>query len=357
MRKVRKKISYRGQKIYVGIDVHKKTWSVAVCTAHTNFRPFSQESDPSLLVNYLHQNYPEGDYHCAYEAGFSGYWLQEYLTAKSINCLVIHSADIPTTDRESEFKTDVRDAKKIAESLRAGQLHGIHLPSKLRQQERSLIRVRRHFRIDLARQKCRIKSLLMFYGIDIPDGQDKSRWSLDFRNWLWNLELPNETGTIALRQMMGMFCYVRGMRNHMDILIGQLGNEAHYVAPVKLLETVPGISKKRAVKILVELGDISRFSSLNKLCNYIGLVPATHNSGERKREGRLTHRGHKELRMMLVEAAWVAIGIDPALEQSYQNFKKRMIAQRAIIKIARKLLNRIRHVLLHQVPYEKGIVQ
>ena len=71
----------------------------------------------------------------------------------------------------------------------------------------------------------------------------------------------------------------------------------------------------------------------------------------------MTYRGHSELRMMLIESSWVAIGTDPALELSYQEYKKRMIAQKAIVKIARKLLSRVRYVLIHELPYEKGIVE
>ena len=59
---------------------------------------------------------------------------------------------------------------------------------------------------------------------------------------------------------------------------------------------------------------------------------------------------------MMVEAAWVAIGVDPALNLAYENLKKRMPGQKAIIRIARKLLSRIRYVLPHQITYEKGVI-
>ena len=40
----RKKIDFTGKKIYVGIDVHKKNWTVAICTEQTNYRPFGQDA-------------------------------------------------------------------------------------------------------------------------------------------------------------------------------------------------------------------------------------------------------------------------------------------------------------------------
>ena len=165
-----------------------------------------------------------------------------------------------------------------------------------------------------------------------------------------------EEGTKTLQLMMSMLEYIRGMRDCANRHLNELANTDHYQEEVDLLKTVPGFSKHTAIKFLVELGDIRRFRTLTQLCNYIGLVPSTHSSGENIRAGRLTYRGHRELRMMLVESAWVAISTDPALEMAYQEFKKRMIAQKAIIKIARKLLSRVRYVLVHKIEYEKGIV-
>lgn len=352
----REKIDFKGKKIYVGIDVHKSQWTIAVCTEHTNYRPFNQPPCAEKLENYLKGKFPSAEIICAYEAGFSGFSLQEYLTSVGIQCLVVHPADIPTTDKESEFKTDPRDARKIAISLRSGLLTGIHIPSKSLQEARSLIRFRKQMRKDLVRQKCRIKSTLMFYNQTIPKEIDSSKWNESMRNWIWNLELSTEEGTKTLQLQMSMLEYIRGMRDCAKRHLRELSQTDYFAPQVELLQTVPGFSRFTAIRFLGELGDINRFRTLNHLCNYIGLVPKTHSSGEKSNATRLTYRGHRELRMILVESAWVAIGTDPALELSYQEFKKRMHGNKAIIKIARKLLNRVRYVLVKKIPYEKGII-
>ena len=338
----------------MGIDVHKKSWMVAVCSENVSYRPFGQAADAALLLAFLHDNFPGGEYHSAYEAGFSGFWLHRILADNGVDSIVIHPGDIPTTDRESEFKTDSRDARKIAEALRSGQLTGIHVPGRQREEERSLIRLRKQLRKDLVRQKCRIRMMLAYYGIRFPEQWDRSRWDRGLRKWLWELELQHPEGTDTLRLMMGQFEYLRGIRNHVKGRMLDLSNKDGYLEDASLLESVPGFSRRTAVRFLAELGDIRRFGTLDRLCSYIGLVPATHSSGESHRAGRLTYRGHTELRMMMVEAAWVATGVDPALAVAYQHFKKRMIPQKAIIKIARKLLARARYVLLHREPYVMG---
>lgn len=358
MTQVRKKISFEQQAVYVGIDVHKKHWTIAICTEHREYRPYNI-SPPSVkvLVNRLQADFPQANFICAYEAGFSGFGLCEDLIEQGIQCMVVNAADIPTSDKEAEFKTDQRDAAKIARSLRSGQLYSIHLPSKQLQGDRSLVRLHDQFKRDVIRQKCRIKMHLYYFGVKIPPQyDDKGRWSRPFIAWLFDLEMPVENATVMLRHQMSQFIYVLGMKRNSEAWLRQLSRSELYKKQADLLITVPGIGRLTAIKFLLQLGDFERFPNLNSLTNYIGLVPASNNSGDRTRQTRLTRRGHTQLRSMLVEAAWTAIGVDPALNLCYENLKKRMIAQKAIIRIARKLLSRIRYVIKHEIEYEKGVI-
>jgi transposase len=84
----------------------------------------------------------------------------------------------------------------------------------------------------------------------------------------------------------------------------------------------------------------------------VGLIPNTNASAEREGVGEMTNRGRKELRTALIESAWVAIGQDPELALCFERYRQRMKPTEAIVRIARKLLNRIRRVLLTQRPYE-----
>ncbi len=77
---------------------------------------------------YLSKNFPGGTYYVAYQAGFSGFWAQRKLTEKGMKTIVVHPADIPTTDKERDQKNDQRDSRKIASSLRSGELRGIYIP-------------------------------------------------------------------------------------------------------------------------------------------------------------------------------------------------------------------------------------
>ena len=94
------------------------------------------------------------------------------------------------------------------------------------------------------------------------------------------------------------------------------------------------------------------FSNNDKLASYVGLVPSTFSSGEKEKVGDITPRCNRTLRSALIESAWVASRIDPALMRSYMEYCKTMEPNNAIIRIARKLLSRIRFVLINKKAYE-----
>ncbi|WP_459878409.1 transposase [Desulfothermus naphthae] len=124
-----------------------------------------------------------------------------------------------------------------------------------------------------------------------------------------------------------------------------------------LLKTVPGIGSKIAFIILSEIIDMKRFKNFDQLKSYVGLTPSVYSSGDTHYEYGLTYRKNSRLKYALIEASWVAIRKDPALLESYNKLITRMKKQQAIIRIAKKLLSRIRHVWLNKQPYVTGIVE
>lgn len=139
--------------------------------------------------------------------------------------------------------------------------------------------------------------------------------------------------------------------------IQRLSKTEQYEQDTGLLISIPGIGLITALTILTELENMDRFNSLDKLCSFIGLVPSTNSSGETERTGSITPRGHKVLRAALIECAWVAARVDPALARSYNQYCKRMKPNEAITRIAKKLLSRIRYVLKNKQPYVLGVVK
>jgi transposase len=354
-----KKIDFTGQNIYAGFDVHKKSWKVTIMAEDTFYKTFTQPPNPEVLYNYLKSNFPGGNYHSAYEAGFCGFWIHDKLTSLGVRSIVVNPADIPTTDKERVQKEDKRDSRKIARSLSTGTLVPIYTPTIQTQRDRSLLRTRTMLVKDMTRYKNRIKSFLFFYGINIDDvfTQSKTHWSTRFMNWLESLEFDVESGKEALHLLISEFKNLRSSILKVTQQIRALSQTPTYKEQVTLLKSIPGIGLLTAMTILTELETIDRFSNLDKMCGYIGLVPSTKSSGEKEKNGDLTSRGHGVLRSAIIENSWTAIRNDPLLMKSYLTYLQRMDSNKAIIKIAKKLLSRIRFVLTNKVAYQRLIEQ
>lgn len=105
-------LNFEGQNIFIGIDVHLKSWSVTIMTEYSHIRTFSQPPSPKTLVDYLQAHFPGASYFSAYEAGFSGLWAHYQLVQFGVKNIVVNAADIPTTQKEEFHKTDPVDSKK-----------------------------------------------------------------------------------------------------------------------------------------------------------------------------------------------------------------------------------------------------
>lgn len=359
MQKQSNKIDFKGRHIYVGIDVHLKSWKVTVMTERLTVKTFSQDPSPEILHQFLVRNFPNANYHSAYEAGFCGYWIHNRLVALGIDSIVVNPADIPTTDKERVNKTDQRDSKKIAQSLRSGHLKGIYVPSSKTLEDRNLIRARSLLVKDLSRNKNRIKTFLHFRGIEIPE-QFKSKsthWSKRFMTWLKSIDLSEDSASESLNLLISTSEDLRATILQANRKIRSMSESETYVTKAKLLRTIPGIGLLTAMILLTEIETITRFSNFDKPCSFIGLIPSTNSSGEKDITGKLTRRGNNFIRSTIVECAWIAARRDLSLNKSFHEYCKRMDANKAIIRIARKLLNRVRFVLVNNKPYECSVVQ
>lgn len=353
------KLDFTGQNIYVGFDVHLKSWKVTIMTEKLTHKTFSQSPQPKLLHQYLEKNFPGGVYHSAYEAGFCGYWIHNSLKLLGINSIVVNPADIPTTDKEKVQKEDARDSRKIAKALRNGDLIPIHVPSLKTLEDRSLVRMRATLVQDLARNKNRIKSFLYFHGVEFPEHfiKNDGRWSNRYIQWIESLNMPEQSGNYSLQAIVTASKNLRISVLQITKQIHELSKTEPYQDNIILLRSIPGIGLLTAMILLTELETLNRFVSFNKLCSFIGLIPSTHSSGEKELVGEITRRGHSILRSTIIESSWVAVRHDPALIKSYHDYCKRMEPNKAIVRIARKLLSRIRYVLQTQKQYVTCVVK
>lgn len=337
------KVDFSGQYFYCGIDIHKKNWAVTIMTDDMPLKTFTQDASPELLVKYLNRNYPGGRYIAAYEAGYFGFNTQRKLEGHGVECLVINPSDIPTTHKEKDQKRDPIDSRKIARSLRAGQVRSIWVPPVTVTQDRQLIRTRKQLVKDRVRIKNRIKAFLQIHGIEYPERFliVQTHWSKAFIKWLEEIKLEGPSGTEALQSLVRILKHTRDELVVLSQRIKELSEDQRYHQAYTRLIVIPGIGRLTAMTILTEIGDINRFRNADAFRSFIGLIPRSHSSGEKDYTGRITNRKSINLRSLLVESAWCAIRADPEYLYIFNQYKNRMETNKAIVRTTRKLANHI----------------
>jgi transposase len=159
--------SYTGEHIYVGVDVHKNTYTVTCVCQRQIVKTATVPADPARLVESLSRWFPGATLSSAYEAGFSGFVLHRALTTAGITNMVVNPASVAVAAND-RVKTDRRDSKRLAIDLADGRLRGIAVPTEAEELARLLPRTRAQIvehRATIARQ---IKAKLHQFGLIPP---------------------------------------------------------------------------------------------------------------------------------------------------------------------------------------------
>ena len=106
---------------------------------------------------------------------------------------------------------------------------------------------------------------------------------------------------------------------------------------VSLLMTIPGVGIYSSAAIMSEIDDISRFGSKEKLASYAP-VTGQNQSGNLDIRGHITKHGPSMLRFILVNAAHSVIKYSDRMRRKYLSLIRRLGKNRAIVAIARTLI-------------------
>ena len=342
-------------KLFIGIDIHKRSWKVHCSTELFSGKSFSMLSDPEQLLRYVTKHFPDHEVSTAYEAGCCGYHAHRCFEGYGWRSLVVNPADIHRKGKEKHTKTDKIDAQLISRELKDGRLEGIHIPDVHREQLRSLFRRRNDLVKDFRRIKSYIKMQLLYFGIKEPEEFDNDHWSHKYRNWLDDMVFRYPTAKATLESRMRYFRFVDKELRDVSTQLRAYCRK-HLKKDFYLLKSIPGIGGIVACGILCELGDLRRFNSLKHLAGYVGLAPGVHQSGNNYKVMGITPRAHRLIRSYFVEAAWQAIRADPVMQAYYRKHLGKNVKS-IIIKVARKLLSRTLAVIKTEVPYTIGVIE
>ena len=337
---------------YVGIDAHKKDLFIAMLVG-TQPTPvtWTVPNEPSAirrLVRKLEREAP-GPILACYEAGPCGYALQRQMTTARVTCQVIAPALIPRKPGE-RVKTNARDARKLAELLRAGLLTAVQPPTLEDEAVRDLARARDDAREDLQRCRHRLGKLLLRRGLHYAG----RNWTRAHRQWVDGLVWTHAAERAVVDDYLLAIDHTEARLLELGARLAEIAERAPYREPVGWLRCFRGIDTLTAMLILAELHDVRRFASAPALMAYLGLVPGEDSSGEKHRRGRITRTGNALVRRLLVETAWhyqhrPSVGV--ALTRRRQGQPGRVIA--IADKAQQRLCRRFRKLAAEHKPAPK----
>jgi len=289
---------------FVGLDAHKESISVALLLPGqekpVEWQCANEKASVRRMVRKVLRQ-AEGTVRFCYEAGPCGYALQRWIREDGAECVVIAPSLIPRKPGE-RIKTDRRDARKLAQLLRAGLLTEVHPPTAEDEAVRDLCRAREDAHQDLVRCRHRLSKLLLRRGWVWREG--KRAWSQSHRLWLRSLRFDEWADQAVLDEYLLAIEQVEERLKALEERIGVVSLEPRYAQPVGALRCFRGIDTITSMGLVAELHDFRRFESARGLMAFVGLVPSEHSSGGKKQRGEITKAGNGHVRRLLIEAAW-----------------------------------------------------
>lgn len=324
---------------YVGLDVSKEKIAVAVAEEgreeprYWGMIPNTAEAIRKL-VNKL------GDVaqlRVCYEAGPTGYGIYRQLLHLGVECDVIAPSLIPKRPGE-RVKTDRRDALRLAQLFRAGELTSIYVPTEEDEALRDLVRAREDMKEDELRAKHRLTKFLLRHDLHPPSGVRK--WTYKYREWLNSLQFAHTASRIVFQEYLHQLYEIEERIKRFEEEIQCQAKEGARAPLIQGLQTLRGVAVLTATSLVAEIGSFQRFASPKQLMAYAGLVPSESSSGGSRKQGKITKTGNRHVRRLLIEAAW-SYRYQPAVKGELKRRQENQSAQiQAISWKAQKRLHK-----------------
>jgi transposase len=324
-------------RVFVGLDVHKKSYHAAVRVNGVEVRTAVLTPMAEGVLAFL-EPYRAARLQVVYEAGPTGFGLVRALREAGVEADVIAPSKTPQTPGQAN-KTDRLDCRRLALYAEKGMLRTIAVPTVREEADRQLIRLRDQVVDARRRVKQQIKSFLLQHGLAEPRG---------LKDWSKESVLALETMTLeatlrfCLDQALLTLAHLEeelGRVNHAIENLSQEPRHAHAVARLKQPNVVGVLT---AMQYRLEMFQAGRFANERQVAAYLGLAPRVSQSGDRQHTGPLLKAGRGRLRAMLIEAAWRWIRGDEAARQVYRRLLRNTgHPNKAITGVARRLAIRL----------------
>jgi len=289
---------------FVGLDVHAATISVALAEGEEAVRSVGViPNRPEALSRLVKKLGPAARLRVCYEAGPCGYVVYRQLKGLGVHCDVVAPTLVPVKAGD-RVKTDRRDARKLAQCYRAGDLTPVWVPDEVHESLRDLVRAREAAKKDQLRARHRVQKFLLRQGVHRPEGM--TAWTLKHLVWIGAHQFEPAARQAAFQDYLHEVGRARERIERLEKSIEEALEQLPQPmgALIAGLQALRGVGQLSAATIVAEVGPLSRFPHPRQLMAYAGLVPSEHSSGGKTIHGAITKTGNAHFRRVLVEAAW-----------------------------------------------------
>jgi transposase len=270
-------------------------------------------------------------------------WVRDLCVEIGVTCLVANTTSEAWKFKHLKRKTDRDDALRLAEVYRLGKFPRVELPDKEVREKRGLIETRQKLVGRRVALQNRIRAVLVSQGLPAPCGH-KAWTEVGLAGIAAHARPMTDCGPLELWR--GRLHLALTELEHIKGLLDQAEKKLDELAKsndgMKILDTIPGVGPRTAEAVVAFLPEPSRFQTTKQVSAYGGFVPRQYQSTDTDHRGRITKRGPKTLRKLLVECAWVMLRYNAWARAIYQRLTHggKTRKKQAIVALARKLLVR-----------------
>jgi transposase len=335
-------------KRYIGIDSHKHYVMVGGMNAQREWNLRPRKVQMPRFRAWVAKNLTAGD--AVVLETTANVWDIYGIVSPLVTKTVVANAYKVRQIAEARVKTDKEDVKRLITLLIADIVPEVWVPPMHVRELRSLISFRWRIGKQLTMSKNRLHSVVQRFILRPPEGQllaDKNQ------TW-WDEQEFSELTGFQVQLDLEIITHLETQKAKIDQKLAELSNTPPWSDEMVYLMQIPGFGLLTSMILLAAVGEIARFSHSKKLVGYAGLGAGVHSSGQKHQQKSITKQGRKELRWVLVQAAWAAVRSDPYWKTQYMRLTKIKHPNKAIVAIARRLLVSAWHILTKHEPYRRA---
>jgi transposase len=337
--------------IYVGVDVHKRNYHVAIWHNGRIGCAYSMTSDNNKLLRDI-QQVRSSLKNIVYEAGPTGYSLVRLLRSANLPAEVVAVSKTPRMT-DTSAKTDRLDCQQLAEYAAKGLLTFVAIPTEQQEADRQVVRLRDQLTSKRKRIMHQVKSFLLQHSISWPGGN----WSKILIERLRQLDISSEL-RFTLAQYLDEYEFFCSKIAETETKLRQIFSSERHSAAIEIFKSHPGVGNIVAWEYRAEMFNITRFSESKQISKYTGLCPRISRSGQTCHQGPITKTGRRQLRAMLVQAAWAWYRRDPHARQIYNRLLHNTgNGKKAIVGLAKRIAIHLWRMLCDGCLYDAKVVK